>query len=141
MKTRRFILIMLCGLMFCFCISCSSSASITAPIEVSAPDMWQEFLDDSAGAEKKYGGKTVTLTGSVSEIAESFMGSPCVLLENNSEKPPAGIFCFFSDLSSLSGLSVEDEVTIVGTLNIGVDIYGDEAPYIFIESDSITPLP
>ena len=97
----------------------------TAPLSVSAIEMWEEFEADKNKAEDFYRNKTVSITGVVAEKAENFLNKPCVLLENGVDSIPDGIFCFLANASELEDCEIGSTVTITGECSFGVEIYGD----------------
>ena len=103
-------------------------------ISVSAEKMWNEFEIDRDEADRTYDDAFLYLSGSVAEISDSFMGSPCVLLENGVVSIPDGIFCMFpeSSLEQVQALEVGQQVTIYGRCSIGIHIAGDDTPFIYI---------
>ena len=103
-------------------------------ISVSAEDIWNEFETNREAATGTYDDAILYLSGSVAEISDSFMGSPCVLLENGVVSIPDGIFCMFpeSSLEQVQGLEIGEQVTIYGRCSVGINIAGDDTPFISI---------
>lgn len=108
-------------------------------IEITAIDIWHEFDNDRGGATQKYDGKTIALTGEVSEIAESYMGYPCILLDHGADSIPTGIFCFFPTESTdvVLNVNIGETVTIQGVCSIPIHIAGEYAPFITIKDSSL----
>lgn len=94
-------------------------------LKISAKKMWAEFEADEETARKYYDGKTVRITGKVAEKTENFLNKPCILLENGVDSIPDGIFCFLANAEDLNFCEVESEITIIGTCEFGIEIYGD----------------
>lgn len=103
-------------------------------ISVSAEEIWNEFEIDQGTATKTYDDALLYLSGSVAEISDSFMGSPCVLLENGVVSIPDGIFCMFPEdsLEQVQDLEIGEQVTIYGRCSVGIHIAGDDTPFISI---------
>ncbi len=103
-------------------------------ISVSAEEMWNEFEIDRDEADRTYDDTLLYLSGSVAEISDSFMGSPCVLLENGVVSIPDGIFCMFPEdsLEQVQALELGEQVTIYGKCSIGIHIAGEDTPFIYI---------
>lgn len=103
-------------------------------ISVSSEEMWNEFEINWDTATRTYDDNFLYLSGSVAEINDSFMGSPCVLLENGVVSVPDGIFCMFpkDSLEQVLALEIGAQVTIYGKCSIGIHIAGDDTPFIYI---------
>lgn len=100
-------------------------------IVVDAVDLWKEM---------KYGGNDLTeydgllyeITGEVAEISDSFMGHPCILLENGESTIPEGFFIMFPDGFDVSRYSIGEIVTVNGTCSPAIHIAGDDSnPTVF----------
>ena len=108
-------------------------------IEISAVDLWKEFDYNADAATQKFQGASLLVSGTISEISDNFMGSPCILLENGVDTIPAGIFCFLlkSDADYMLNLNVGDEIAIIGTCNVALNFSESSSPFISIEDASI----
>ena len=139
MKSKLFLFI------YCILVIIFSGCSVSTPaqdgndlsvIEISAENLWQEFESDRDAAKDKFDGCILAITGSVAEISESFMGQPCILLENGIDSIPDGIFCFFPSNTDLNGTELGDIITINGTCSVGIHVAGDDTPFISINDAS-----
>ena len=108
------------------------------PLEITATELWSEFRQNGSNSKAKYDGTLLIISGQVAEVSESFMGQPCILLENGEDSVPDGIFCFFPVQSAESVVSVEvgNSVTVLGVCSVAVHIAGEKTPFISIESAS-----
>lgn len=108
----------------------------SAPIEISAVDLWNFFIEDKDTAKNRFDGQLIFVSGSVAEVSDAFMGSPCVLLENGIDSIPDGIFCLFPEnsLDQVIGLEFGEDITVQGTCSVGIPLEGEGMPYIFINN-------
>lgn len=116
----------------------------TAEVQLSSTvsDLWSEFGNDDEAAKNKYDGKFVIVTGKISELEKSFMGSPCILLDHGADVIPTGIFFFFQDGFDVYKYNVGDTVKIAGTCSVPVHLAGENNPYIFFyESEVLSAKP
>jgi hypothetical protein len=141
MKNKKLFLALFVSVLFFFCFSCFYKASEGNVIETSAEDMWIEFVDNRDSAEKKFDGADIVLTGTISEVSESFMGKPCILLENGADSIPDGIFCFFDDVTVLSRVSIGDNISVEGVCSLGSEIWGNDSLFIFVECTLLVESP
>lgn len=103
-------------------------------ISISAESLWSEFEKDQDTATEVYDDTLLYLSGSVVEISDSFMGSPCVLLENGVVSIPDGIFCMFPEdsLEEVQALEIGEQITVYGKCSVGIHAAGDETPFISV---------
>lgn len=113
----------------------------TNPIEISAEDMWDEFVANKEDAAGRYDGERVTVTGTIAEISEAFMGSPCIMLENGVVSIPDGIFCYFPDGFNVHDYSIGETITVAGTCSLAIHIAGDDTPFISIRNATVISSP
>lgn len=128
------------GLLF-LCI-CTNSACTTTPlntdtpIEITAENLWTEFVSDQDAAKKRFDGSQVSVTGMVAETAKVFMGKPCILLENGVVSTPDGIFCYFPDDFDITQYKIGETITVLGICSLAVHIAGEDTPFISIDCAS-----
>lgn len=100
-------------------------------IAVNAVDLWIEMKygeNDIAD----YDGVLYEITGEVSEVADFFMGHPCIVLENGEDTIPEGFFIMFPEGFDVFQYSVGETITITGKCSPGLHIYGDDSnPTVF----------
>ena len=121
-------------LVLTLCASACSSGKSAEPVEIHATMLWSEFVSDIETAANKYDGCLMAITGTIAEMPGSFMGEPCILLENGADTIPNGIFCFFNDEAELESLECGDTVTVSGTCSVAMHIASDQTPFVSIES-------
>lgn len=110
-------------------------------IEVSAELMWSEFAADMDAATKQFDGSLVTVTGMIAEVHETFMGSPCILLENGVDSIPEGIFCYFPKEFNVHNYSAGETITVTGVCSLAIHVAGKETPFISIKNAEIASSP
>ena len=89
------------------------------PIEISAQDLYQAYVDNEVNADNLYKGKLLAVTGSISDISTDIItDAPCVALESGDSLGLHTIQCFFSDTddenAKVAQLSDGQAVTIIG---------------------------
>lgn len=87
------------------------------PIEVKAPDLTKEYNENELAADGKYKGKLLSVSGKVSEIAETF-GTISVDLEGHKESGInlLSVKCSFDDSQkeAVSKLKKGQQATVIG---------------------------
>lgn len=136
-KTASVILLVLCSCILAYMLLTESKDNSSEAVEISAEDLWSEFVSDKKAASARFEGNRVIVTGSVAEIAEAFMGRPCILLENGVVSIPDGIFCLFPQEFDVTAYNIGDVVTISGRCSVGIHIAGEDVPFIFIKEASV----
>lgn len=111
------------------------------PIKISAEDLWNEFIADKDNATDRFDGNPISVTGTIAEISEDFMGSPCILLENGVNSIPDGIFCRLQDGFNVHDYQIGDTITVTGTCSLAIHIAGDDTPFISIENAEVENTP
>lgn len=93
------------------------SVNKIAYIEVTANELWNAFDENEIDAEQKYNGKTVRITGIVSDInsADTFTSANVLLAVDNSYF--GSVQCNFNseNANALATLNKGQSVTIEGT--------------------------
>lgn len=105
--------------------ACANARNQTtiAPIsvEVSAPDLWQAYTENQVNADNLYGGKTIAVTGKISNIGKDIVtGKPYVSLVSGDQLGIYPIQCFFPNEDQnekIAALKDGQEITIVGKCN------------------------
>lgn len=136
-KTASIILLVLCACILAYMPLTASKDNPSDAVEISAEDLWDEFVSDKKAASVRFEGSRVVVTGSVAEIAEAFMGYPCILLENGVVSIPDGIFCFFPQEFDVTAYNIGDVITVSGWCSVAIHIAGEDVPFISIEDASI----
>jgi hypothetical protein len=81
-----------------------------APVPVTAADMGQEYSKNATGANRKYSGRLVQVTGKVANIVVDYTGS-CIMLETSAGGLVIECYVYGSDASDVK---VGQTVTLVG---------------------------
>lgn len=109
----------------------TAPTATTAPaqvdaIEISAEDLWLAYDQNSVGADEKYTGKTLKVTGDVRSIGEDVLGQTYITLDVG--ETLMSIQCYFEGdaIKGIIDLLEGDHVTLVGkcegkTLNVTME--------------------
>ncbi len=103
------------------CTACQYIENLSIPkisyIEVTANELWNAFAENEIAAEQKYNGKTVRVTGVISDInsADAFISANVLLVVDNSYF--GCVQCNFDskNAEALADLHKGESVTIEGT--------------------------
>ena len=136
-KTASIILLVLCACILAYMLLTAPKDNPSDVVEISAEDLWSEFVSDKKATSARFDGSRVAVTGSVAEIAEAFMGYPCILLENGVVSIPDGIFCFFPQEFDVTAYNIGDVITVSGRCSVGTHIAGEDVPFITIREASV----
>ena len=129
------LLCLVCALIFADLIFDIKDFSLRSAqsFEISAEILWDEAVANELKAKQTYDGNAIVVTGVVAEKAASFMGKPCIVLENGADSIPDGIFCYMQTSEMLSECDIGNEITVAGICSFGVTFAGENMPYIFLD--------
>lgn len=131
---KRVIAILICSLVSLLLVSCKKTADTTEGKEaakktevtvkkapkpeftMTAAELANGFTDEEAG-NKKYKGKVVQVSGTVSEIGQDPMGAPFVSMKGDNDM--VGVAGMFTedDQDAVSKIKVGDKLSIIGTVD------------------------
>jgi hypothetical protein len=85
------------------------------PIEITAVQLYKEYQNNTAAADKKYLGRELTVSGSVQEIGKEPSGTPFLLLAAG-ENVTYGVYCTFPDNydTILARLTIGQNIGVTG---------------------------
>lgn len=136
---KRALIMSLLALCICITSACTATSPNTdTPIEITAENLWTEFVSDRDAAREHFDGSQVAVSGVIAETAEAFMGKPCILLENGVVSIPDGIFCYFPNDFDVTQYNVGDTITVLGTCSLAIHVAGDDSPHISIYEASVS---
>lgn len=90
------------------------SLKTTAPIDISAPQLYAEYEENGVAADQNYKGKVLRVTGIVNSIDKDIMDNIYVALQGNDII--GDVQCFFSDdnANKAAQLKKGQKITVIG---------------------------
>lgn len=83
------------------------------PINVTAPQLVQEYKDNEVRADNKYKGKWLKVSGTVSKIGKDILNKPFITISSGEKYGISSVQCYFKN-TDLSQLNIGDGVSVTG---------------------------
>jgi hypothetical protein len=91
-----------------------------ASIQISSMDLFQSYVEDEAGSNKKYLDKVIQINGVITEISNEGENGSLVVLQSQDDF--FGVNGYFDKGVSIEGLEVGNEIKIKGHCTGGDDL-------------------
>ena len=84
-------------------------------VEVSADTLLEDYKNNELAADKKYKGKTLRVSGTVSQVTD-VLGQKALSVDNGSEYELNSVYCILKkdQLDKAASLNKGDQVTVIG---------------------------
>ena len=96
----------------------SSASSPEAPsVTTTAPAMMAAYRDNEVGADEKFKGKLIKISGKIESISKDIMDDPFVTLSDGREMSLTNVQIYFTDEeeAKLGSLKKGQQLTVIGT--------------------------
>lgn len=111
----------------------SGAVNVDEAVELNWSKVWDEYLDNEARAKQDWNGKLVKYTATVYDITDKYAK---VANETYKGLPNNSIDVYLST-DDLVKLNDKDEITVVGTLDLGAFTYIMDASLIEINGEAV----